>query len=853
MNRRIRLAALIAVVLIFPVVGSCQALSKSASSTPVASAGKVPVLANPGPVQTNLAKCAIGAQNEPLDDFALKMTSSMTGWALGQCTLGARPSFSNGSTVNCMWPQIESMGILRTSDGGTTWTDVSPPSVTNRTWHHAQFFLDANHAWVGEVSRTADACVSQVTMFMTADGGRSWEQGGTIPIKTEAPTDDVFNIGPTDYMDFVDPQHGWLMVVSPPTNPTLGSMVTQTTLYATADGGLHWRALGINPGSSAASGLPGCQGAGYMPASDVSFQSATTGWLAIDCPTIAMLTTRDGGATWSAKALPNCTCQVWRPESFDASHALITGEQGSPVMLWTADAGATWTQRRVPHAAMTEFSFTSPNDGWMVGIAQLAKSYETVVYRTADGGQTWSLLGKPGFATPASNPNAYFPVVGVQFVNANAGFVVLGAEAVQNGQSDPSAPQLQVLSTGDGGRTWSVVLKQVPAVPCTASYHQLGNGSINLWPTKLASSTTAWAQGGLRTTDGGAHWRDVSAPALREGSATPLYPPGYTEFFLDGDHAWQAGIYGSKVTCSDHLSTFATADGGKTWQPSSPVALNLPSGFRAGAVQLGFTSAQVGWLWTPMFPATGDPFGAPATDAYLDATTDGGLSWNRVTELSSSQLQHIPVPSGSQNCKPSLGQITFSSSTVGFLSLNCADPGMLVTHDGGATWKTQSLVPADCQCSPSLPTFVDATHGFMETYGGKSGGAGLLATSDGGATWRALPPMPSSGFIMAMTYADASNLWALVTPPGWTKISGGKDSLYRSSDGGQTWSLVQDGVPLGRVDSLLFAGGAGMVAQPRNATWSYDTAGFATANDTVLAVTTDGGHTWKVFAPAIST
>ncbi len=854
MNRRIRPAALIALVLVFPVMASCLAVGKTAAGTPVPSAaGKGPVIANFGPPQVNLAKCAVGAQNEPLQNFGLKMTSSTSGWALGQCTLAAQPSFPNGSTINCYQAQAESMGILRTSDGGATWTDVSPPSVTNRTWHHSQFFLDANHAWVGEVSRTADACASQVTMFMTADGGRSWQQGGIIPIKTGAPTDDVFNVaGPTDYMDFIDLQHGWLMVVSPPSNPTPGSMVTQATLYATADGGLHWRALGINPGSSAATGLPGCQPTTYMPASDVSFQSATTGWLEIYCPAITMLTTRDGGASWVAKALPTCACQVLRPQFFDANHALITGEQGSPVMLSTADAGATWAQRRVPQAAMTEFSFIDPSNGWMVGIAQLAKSYETIVYRTADGGQTWSPLGKPGFATAASNPNVYFPIVSVQFVNANDGFVVLGAEAQQNGQLDPSAPQLQVLSTADGGLTWNVVLKQIPEVPCTARYQQL-NGSVNLSPAKLASSTTAWAQGGLRTTDGGAHWRDVSSPALREGSATPLYPSGYTDFFLDGDHAWQAGVYGSKATCSDHVTTFATADGGKTWQPSTPVALNLPSGYNAGAMQLGFTSAQSGWLWIPMYPASGDPFGFPATGAFLDTTTDGGLTWSRVAELSNSQLQHIPVPAGSQGCKPSLGQITFSSSTVGFLSVNCADPGMLVTREGGVTWKTLSGVNGNCQCSPSLPTFVDANRGFMQIYGVTSGAPGLLGTTDGGATWRALPPLPSSGFIMAITFVDAGNLWVLVTPPGWTKISGGKDSLYKSGDGGQTWNLVQAGVPLGRVYGLVVAaGGVAMAAQPRNATWSYDTAGFATANDTVLAVTTDGGHSWKVFSPAIS-
>ena len=103
-----------------------------------------------------------------------------------------------------------------------------------------------------------------------------------------------------------------------------------------------------------------------------------------------------------------------------------------------------------------------------------------------------------------------------------------------------------------------------------------------------------------------------------------------------------------------------------------------------------------------------------------------------------------------------------------------------------------------------------------------------------------------------MTFADPNNLWALVTPPGWTKVSGGKDSLYRSSDGGQTWNLVQQGVPMGRAYLLFFADAKnGMVEQPRNSTWSFDTPGFQDANDIELEVTSDGGHTWRAIKPAL--
>ncbi|HEX9099881.1 MAG TPA: YCF48-related protein [Candidatus Dormibacteraeota bacterium] len=839
-STRIGLFAELAVVLL--MLASCNAFSTTAKVTPSPSVpGKGPIVANGGGPQVNLSTCAPGSQSEPFTAYALKMTSRTTGWALGQCALSARPSFPNGSTIQCYWPQSELMGILRTSDGGATWTDVSPPSVPNRTWYHTQFFLDANHAWVGEVSRTADACASQVTMFMTSDAGATWQPGGTVAIKTTAPTDDVFNVyGPTDGMDFADTQHGWLMVSSPPSAPQPGAMVDAVTLYATVDGGLHWSQVSSSPGKAA------CQSSNYAPASDVAFKSATAGWLAISCPAFTVLTTRDAGATWTAKALPNCSCQVYQPVYFDANRAVITGQQGSRVMLETADAGASWTQLQVPVAASSQFSFVDPTRGWMVGIEQLPKSYDTVVYSTIDSGQSWQLLGKPSFATATSSPNLYYPIQGVQFVDANTGFVVLGPEAGGQVTADPTAPQLQILSTVDGGHTWNTVLKRVPTAPPCSNFTQLGYGNGNaVLPAKMASATTGWARGGLRTTDGGAHWRDMSPAALRGGSVTPLYPPGYAESYLDGDHAWQAAVYGAKTSCADHVSTFATADGGKTWQPSGPITLNLPAGYQTGVVQIGFTSAHDGWLWVPSGAQTNGSFdmGPSTSQADLYTTGDGGLTWRHAASLSNSQLQGMPVPSGSQNCKPSLQRIEFSSPSVAWLSVSCAESPMLVSRDGGATWKVPSIaIPSStgCPCYYDLPTFADSTHGMLVASGqnGLTGSTVLLTTSDGGTTWRE-SKRPGTGYVLLLDFLNANDVFALVTPPGWNKGSKAGFELYRSSDGGGNWTLVSPNVP---------------------ATWPPGFLQFVDLNHgfeanvngaDVLLTTADGGKSWSSITPAM--
>jgi photosystem II stability/assembly factor-like uncharacterized protein len=800
----------------------------------------------------SLGACTPGAQDETINPYGgFKMTSAATGWALAQCSAATMPTFPGGSTIKCYWPVMQQLGILRTADGGRTWTDVSPPSVQNRTWHHAEFFLDATHAWVAEVSRTAAACVSQITTFVTSDGGRTWQQTGTIPIKTSKPTEDVFNIGLGNNMNFVDVQHGWLLVASPPTGgPDM--MAAPSTLYSTKDGGQHWSLVATNPGSAALKSLAGCRPNYYYPGSGFRFTSATRGWMMVNCGTQAVLTTQDGGATWQPQQLPDCLCQVYQPSFIDATHAAITDPR-SPVMLATTDGGASWAQQQVPAAAVRYFSFTDAKNGWIVAVEQLAKSYDTAVHRTTDGGRTWSLLGRPGFATPTSAKNGYYQILSVQFVDPNAGFVALGP-MVTGSQSPPDrfGPQFQLVSTEDGGRSWKTILKQLPTQPCIAQYREIGYGNGGLTPAKFASASVAWARGGLRTTDGGARWRDVSPPALREGISTPLYPPGYVEFYLDGDHAWQTAVYGSTTTCSDHITTFATRDGGKTWQSSAPIALDLPSGYATGTIQLGFTSPQAGWMWVPVgFHADDMWSGKAATTAHLFVTADGGVTWRRVATIDDSVFQGL-TPSN-PNCRSGLGQVTFASETVGYMTANCVNSKIMATQDGGATWKAQS-VPLPCDCTTQLPTFVDSKHGFMQIYGGKLGGSFVVSTSDGGATWQQMSslPVPSTSYLMALTFADVNHVWALVTQPGWNKGVEPKFALHHSKDGGQTWSLVQEVVPIGRGGSLLFADEKhGMVAQPRNATWSITTPNFIDGQDVVLLVTSDGGHTWKTFKPAI--
>jgi photosystem II stability/assembly factor-like uncharacterized protein len=164
----------------------------------------------------------------------------------------------------------------------------------------------------------------------------------------------------------------------------------------------------------------------------------------------------------------------------------------------------------------------------------------------------------------------------------------------------------------------------------------------------------------------------------------------------------------------------------------------------------------------------------------------------------------------------------------------------LVTRDGGVTWKLQRLPSAlvsGCPCEAPLPVFFNDQQGILV------GDNLLLGTSDGGSTWveRSLPPRITSCCgdavwrYFQVDFLDANTGWAIAPPPGWTKGSPVKDWLYRTGDGGQTWTLAQMDLPLGYPVSAL------LIIDANNA-YALGQAGSAEE----LVKTSDGGHSWKV-------
>ena len=210
---------------------------------------------------------------------------------------------------------------------------------------------------------------------------------------------------------------------------------------------------------------------------------------------------------------------------------------------------------------------------------------------------------------------------------------------------------------------------------------------------------------------------------------------------------------------------------------------------------------------------------------HLFVSLDRGTTWSE---------RAVPAVSDGS------GTIAFVNDKEGWLMntaqpvAECATQDVTLYHtvDGATTWEKLSatgIAPAQCK---STLAFVDATRGYITTYD-PNGPAHVYRTNDGGKTWTASQPLPgpqgsASNGIRPGTVSDFTSVLLVgATAP---LVTGVPAYVYRSSDGGATWSVATR-APL---DGFL-----PVVITP--ARWLQ--VFLATQSDE----TTDGGASWHAF------
>jgi len=175
--------------------------------------------------------------------------------------------------------------------------------------------------------------------------------------------------------------------------------------------------------------------------------------------------------------------------------------------------------------------------------------------------------------------------------------------------------------------------------------------------------------------------------------------------------------------------------------------------------------------------------------------------------------------------------------------------GLYRSTDGGQTWqkaisKDENTGASDVEIDPSNPDVIyasmwEAREGPWEDNNEFNGiGGGLFKSTDGGQTWHPLSnglPKDLSQIYVAIAPTDPRRLYATIA------IASGPLAVYRSDDAGENWSKATDDPrPSGRI-------GGGDLAIPRVDSKNPDVVYCAS---TVTMRSTDGGKTWSGFRGA---
>jgi photosystem II stability/assembly factor-like uncharacterized protein len=333
-------------------------------------------------------------------------------------------------------------------------------------------------------------------------------------------------------------------------------------------------------------------------------RSATTWWAIVDSnlhPRTWVVRTVDSGRHWQPVTPPvkQIASASFRGDqtAWVNAEPLHPGAPGAPrtePVYRTLDGGRSW-QRIGRVRTECELDFVDSQHGWCIAIGAAMGSSTVYLYRTSNGGSTWSLVSHTGVAGAGSTPGAlpYGCDKTIRFTSRRVGWA---AEYCNGGRA-------RLYRTRDGGARWLQL--SLPPLPKGAPSAKAG-GDISLPAVHGPRLSVSLQLDGTprvalviaTSTDGGRSWRSRLTPGDPRYGTVDLVD---TRYFV----------------LSNGTTLLATKDAGQHWR------------------SLKATRKFVDTLGTPLTPQFISPrvgFAGPNINGGpIWRTHNSGMTWQKIT------------------------------------------------------------------------------------------------------------------------------------------------------------------------------------------------------------------------------
>jgi photosystem II stability/assembly factor-like uncharacterized protein len=600
----------------------------------------------------------------------------------------------------------------------------------------------------------------------------------------------------------------------------------QGGVWKTTDGGINWTPLTDSQDSLAI-------GAIAVDPSNTNVVYAGTGEANQSCDSyygIGLLKTTDGGTTWTnlgastfqntsiAKIVvhPTVPTTLWVANGSGTAGFSCYGRFGTFGVWKSTDGGASWTQ--VLGSAQTGDNqavhdlLRSPTDPNILYAAVDAIG----IWKTTDGGTTWAKLGGGLPTVDVGRMD-----IGIHPQLPSVLYAI--AERITTGA------QLGTYRSADAGVTWSTL--PIPSGSC--HYYDFqdvctysGSGGGQCWydlTLEVQSGSSVWVAGTgiFKTTNGGTSWIDSCPQSVHVDQ-----------------HAMAFGS-DSRVWIGNDGGVWASSTGGTTWVNKNgnlqitqfyPGAALDPSNYEValGGAQDNGTPRRTGtgaWDLTTFGDGAACVIDASSPDTtwytssqYLNInkTTNGGLSYfSAVNGLTDANTGAAPFVGQFRACPANSNVLIAGTNNVWRTTDAAANwaPNSPDPLGGGAGLVTLAFAPSDSTC---------ATYAVGTNFGQ------VFRTSDAGVSWQNVTGILPGRALndVAFDPANANVLYAAVS-------GFGGPHLYRTTNAlspSPSWSAIDAGIPDAPINAVL--------VDPESSNVIY------AGSDLGLFKSEDGGASW---------